>query len=65
MCDYCENGKLIIEADGNDFDGGVAKVVGASLLVNWGDRLDRKGPMFVFDINACPMCGRELKAVKR
>lgn len=61
MCEYCENGKLIIDVDGDGFDGGVAKVVGAEMFVNWGDRLERKGPMFVFEINACPMCGRRFE----
>ena len=61
MCEYCEKGGLVADVDGDGFDGGVAKIVGAELLVNWGDRLDRKGPMFVFGINNCPMCGRELR----
>ena len=63
MCEYCDGSKKpIIDVDGDGFDGGVAKVVGAELHVNWGERLDRKGPMFVFGINNCPMCGRDLNA---
>ena len=64
MCEYCENGKngeVIIDVEGDGFEGGAARVVGTELFVNWGERLDRKGPMFVFSINACPMCGRELR----
>ena len=58
---YCEDGKLIVDVDGDGFDGGVMKIVGTELFVNWGDRLELKGPMFVFKINVCPMCGRDLK----
>lgn len=56
-CDYCVRSKLIRETDD---DGGVAKIVGGQLHVNWDDRLERKGPLFMFKINRCPMCGREL-----
>ena len=59
-CEYCDGGRLILEPGGNDFDDGVAKVVGSELHVNWGERLERKGPKFVFRIHHCPMCGREL-----
>lgn len=63
MCEYCENGKVVHTVDSDGFDGAM-KIVGTELFVNWGDRLELKGPMFVFEINACPMCGRDLRRPK-
>lgn len=66
MCEYCEKGKVI---QSNNFCGEAKMTISCSKQFNilniWGDK--NKFSVFHkyyqprFDINYCPMCGKELK----
>lgn len=59
MCEYCEDGKPILDAY-DEFRATEVHVAGSTIEVSWAGAYGEYVTACA-DINCCPMCGRDLR----